>query len=238
MKNNEREIIRKENQIIKNEQKILSELKKEEKDIGEIKKSQSMIYLLLGIIIFALIGGLVYWNISLKRVYVEKSQIQGDEISLSAQSNGILYESYVKEGDYVSENAPIARIGNELIKSKIAGIVISTRNDIGTMFSRGQVVAKMIDPNSLRVIGRVEEDKGLRDISVGQNVIFTVDAFSGSEYSGIVDEVSPTSRSGDIVFNISGKREIREFDVKVRFDVEKYPELKNGMSAKVWIYKQ
>jgi len=45
------------------------------------------------------------------------------------------------------------------------------------------------------------------------------------------------SREGDVVFNISDKREVKQFDVKVRFDISKYPELKNGMSAKMWIKK-
>jgi multidrug resistance efflux pump len=83
----------------------------------------------------------------------------------------------------------------------------------------------------------VQEDKGLSQIKVGQSAIFTVDAFGSKEYSGIVDEISPTSNQGDIVFNISGTRQEQDFDVKVRFDTTQYPELKNGMSAKLWIYK-
>jgi len=77
----------------------------------------------------------------------------------------------------------------------------------------------------------------LSDIKVGQSAIFTVDAFGSKQYSGIVDQINPTSDTGDIVFNISGTRQEMNFDVKVRFDVNQYPELKNGMSAKLWIYK-
>jgi multidrug resistance efflux pump len=237
MNNKEQEILAREDEIIKKEDKILNKLEKEEKEIREIKKRQNMLYVLFGVVAVIVVGGFIYYRQTSGRIYVEKSQILGDEVSLSPQTNGILYENFVREGDLVSPNAPIARVGNELIKSKISGVVISTRNDIGTLLNRGQVVAKMVDPNSLRVIGRVAEDKGLSEISVGQNAMFTVDAFSGKEYVGIVDEVSPTSREGDLVFSISGKREVREFDVKLRFDVNKYSELKNGMSAKVWIYK-
>ena len=79
--------------------------------------------------------------------------------------------------------------------------------------------------------------KGLKDIKVGQTVVFTVDAFGSKEYPGIVNEISPTSNQGDIVFNISGARQEMDFNVKVRFDEAQYPELKNGMSAKLWIYK-
>ena len=95
----------------------------------------------------------------------------------------------------------------------------------------------MIDPEQLRVTGQVEEDKGLKDIKVGQTAIFTVDAFGSKKYSGIVDQINPTADSGDIVFNISNTRQENNFDVKIRFDSNQYPELKNGMSAKLWIYK-
>jgi hypothetical protein len=87
------------------------------------------------------------------------------------------------------------------------------------------------------VVGQVQEDKGLSQIKVGQSAIFTVDAFGSKQYSGIVDEISPTYNQGDIVFNISGARQEMNFDVKIRFDETQYPELKNGMSAKLWIYK-
>jgi hypothetical protein len=39
------------------------------------------------------------------------------------------------------------------------------------------------------------------------------------------------------VFSISDKREEREFEVRAIYDTNAYPELKNGMSAKMWIYK-
>jgi hypothetical protein len=93
----------------------------------------------------------------------------------------------------------------------------------------------MIDPRELRVIGQLEEDKGLKDVHVGQQATFTVDAFGSRTFYGIVDSVSPTSRESGIVFNISDKRETKSFDIKIRFDINAYPELKNGMSAKMTI---
>ena len=72
---------------------------------------------------------------------------------------------------------------------------------------------------------------------MGQGIIFTVDAFGAEKFNGIVDEVRPTSRQGDVVFNISSQRQENEFNIKIRFDEKNYPQLKNGMSAKVWIYK-
>ena len=46
-----------------------------------------------------------------------------------------------------------------------------------------------------------------------------------------------TSRASGIAFSISDKREAKEFEVRIRFNVDDYPELKNGMSAKAVILK-
>ena len=189
------------------------------------------------LIILGSIGGLIYWNIVSARVYIENSSISAPVINLSPAIGGTLQEVFVNVGDLVQEFAPVARVGNELIKAKSNGQILSVNTNIGASFGAGQVVATMINPNDLRVLGQVQEDKGFKDIKVGQSAIFTVDAFGSKEYSGIVDEISPTSNAGDIVFNISSTRQEMDFDVKVRFNVSQYPELKNGMSAKIWIYK-
>ena len=105
------------------------------------------------------------------------------------------------------------------------------------LFNASQAVVTMIDPSELRVVGQVEEDKGLKDISVGQQAVFTVDAFGSKKYIGTVEQISPTSNQSGIVFNISDKQAKQSYDVKIIFDASQHPELKNGMSAKIWIYK-
>jgi ketol-acid reductoisomerase len=87
------------------------------------------------------------------------------------------------------------------------------------------------------VVGHIEENKGLKDIKVGQRAMFEADAFGSKQFNGVVDEISETSRQSDVVFNISDNRQVQIFDVKIRYNLADYPELKNGMSAKVWIYK-
>jgi multidrug resistance efflux pump len=94
----------------------------------------------------------------------------------------------------------------------------------------------MIDPTTLRIVGQIDENKGLDKIAVGQYATFTVDAFGSQKFSGVVDEISPEAQSQDVVFQISDKREEQIFDVKVRYDTTQYPQLKNGMSAKLWVY--
>ena len=69
----------------------------------------------------------------------------------------------------------------------------------------------------------------MNDIQVGDPATFTVDAFGGEQFKGVVDEVAPTSEQGSVVFNISDQRPTNQFAVYVRFDPTQYPQLKNGM---------
>jgi multidrug resistance efflux pump len=188
--------------------------------------------------IAAIAAGAIYWYTNSQYVYVDTSSINAPEILLSPFSPGILEAVYVNEGDTVTVNQTVARVGNELIKSKVAGIIVSVPETIGAQINPGQAVVTMIDPTQLRVVGEVDENKGLDRIKVGDAVTFTVDAFGGKQYSGVVDEIAPTANSAGVVFNISNERQVQQFDVKARFDTNAYPELKNGMSARMWIYTQ
>ena len=212
-------------------------LKQIEKGIFKSTRNRIIAVILIALTVFAIIGGLIYWSIASSRVYVENSSVEAPIINLSTTTGGTLQEVFANVGDNVQNSTPIARVGNELIKSKSSGQILSLDTNIGDNFTPGKTVVTMINPSDLRIVGQVQEDKGLKDIKIGQTAIFTIDAFGSKQYSGIVDEISPTSNSGDIVFNISGSRQEQNFDVKVRFDVTQYPELKNGMSAKLWIYK-
>ena len=204
---------------------------------GENKTRRIMVFVLVVFVVAASFIGLVYLDAISKRVYIEKSEIDAPQIMLSAKTGGILEELFVKEGDQISANDVVARVGNELVKSKDAGLVINRQDSIGKYFGPGEEIVTMIKPGDLRIVGRLAEDKGLKDVKVGQRVVFEVDAFGTKQYEGIIDEVSPTSRASDVVFNISDQRQENEFNVKARFNLSQDPELKNGMSAKMWIYK-
>ena len=200
------------------------------------KKSIS---LLVGVIIVLLIGLGAYWFVSSQYVYIDQSMVESPIISLSSQNSDILQEVFVKVGDLVSVDQPIARVGDQIVKAKVAGLIVSVNQNIG-QFENAQagqaVVATMIDPTQLRVVGKLDEDKGLADIKIGDVAKFTVDTFGSKEYYGIVDEIGETSQTS-VTNNIFNQRPTNEFDVYVRFNPAKYPELKSGMSARIWVYK-
>lgn len=217
---------------------IEKELKQVE---GELKRFRLSMRAIIGLIlIVAAIGGAIvaYLAVTSRRVYIEKSTVEAPEIDLAPTVSGTLENMYVKAGDTVAANEVVARVGTELIKAKVSGIVTKADATVGQSYNPGQTVVAMIDPGALRVVGQIDENKGLDRIHVGDYVTFTVDAFGSKQYTGIVDSVSPEAESGSVVFTISDQRQEQVFDVKVRFDESAYPELKDGMSARLWVYPQ
>lgn len=189
-------------------------------------------------VIVLVAGGIAYWVITSARVYIDTATVEAPLIELAPSQAGVLQSVSVQPGDEVPAHTVVAQVGNELVKSKIAGTIVAVQEKAGAEITPGESVVSMIDPSQLRVVGKIDEDKGLSRIQVGDPVVFTVDAFGGKEYSGVIDEVSPTSEATQIVFNISDTRQEQQFDVKARFDVNAYPELKNGMSARLWVYQK
>jgi multidrug resistance efflux pump len=205
------------------------------------KNTNRAVWIRAGLIaaaILALAAGFMYWRVTSLRVYVDAASIEAPLIDLAPSQQGVLQQVYVQAGDVVAQDQTVAQVGNELIKSKVAGIIVAVPDTIGAQVNPNQAVVTMVDPTQLRVVGQVDEDKGLDRIQVGDRVEFTVDAFGSQTFNAVVDEIAPTSNQSGIVFNISDKREVKQFDVKARFDVGAYPQLKNGMSARLWIYGQ
>ncbi|HEY5383318.1 MAG TPA: HlyD family efflux transporter periplasmic adaptor subunit [Candidatus Paceibacterota bacterium] len=206
------------------------------------KKSTSpKVFALAAFIVVVLGGGIgafAYFAASSTTVYIDKAQIEAPIVALSPTSSGTLNTVYVAVGQILPRGTVVANVGTELIKSTSGGLVITVNNNIGKTVGTTDVIVSTIDPTQLRVVGQVQEDKGLVDIAPGQQAMFTVDAFGSQKFYGIVDEVSPTSVASDVVFSVSDQREEQNFNVKIKFDTTLYPQLNNGMSAKIWVYKQ
>jgi multidrug resistance efflux pump len=182
--------------------------------------------------------GAFYLFVTNNQIYTDKADIEAPIISISASQDGTLQKMLVENGQQISANTPVAQVADQILRSNEAGLVVSAESIEGKTVKSGDPIVTLIHPADLRVVAHIDEDKGLSGIRVGQLVSFNVDAFGSKKYTGIVEEISATSRQSGVVFNISDQREVRQFDVKIKFDVAKYPELKNGMSAKVTIFKK
>jgi multidrug resistance efflux pump len=192
---------------------------------------------LTGIILIVLaLSAVLLWRAGQGKIKIDKSVISAPSISISPTTAGTLLEVYVRPGDTVSANAPLAKVGTETLTAQIAGIVTAVQNTPGATITSGQSVVTMINPSELRVVGTIDENKGLDKLAVGQSATFTVDAFGSKKFTGIVERIAPRANESAVVFSISDKRETRTFDVTVRFDTGAHPEFKDGMSARLVIY--
>jgi multidrug resistance efflux pump len=187
-------------------------------------------------VIFGLLGLFLFWQAEKSSVFIENSNLEAPIINLAPSAPGVLDALYVKEGDVVTANSPVALVGSQIISAKDGGVVSYAPEVLGSYFSPGQTVVSIVNVNEMKVVGQLEETKGLENIVAGQRATFSVDAFPGKTYVGVVDEVSTVSDDTGVLFNISDQRPIEKFDVKVRFNVTDYPELKSGMSAKITVY--
>ena len=188
------------------------------------------------VVIFGALFGFLFFESTKNTVLIENSDLEAPIINLSPSSPGILNALYVKEGDHVLADSQIALVGSQIISTKNDGIVASAPSLLGAYFTPGQTVASIVNTAEMKVVGQIDETKGLNVIKIGQRATFSVDTFPGKTYEGIVSEISPVSNDNGIVFSISDTRPVKKFDVKVNFNVVDYPELKSGMSAKITVY--
>lgn len=186
-------------------------------------------------VVLLLVGAFTFEK-KVDRVSVDDSLIDAPMVSVAPVIPGDLKKVYIYEGENIRRGDPIADVGNQTIHAQSDGLVVKVNSGLGGIVSAQTPVAQLIDPNQLRVDGTIDETKGLKDIKVGQPVSFTVDAFPGRTFWGFVDEVSPTSKSTQLSFSVSSERPVQQFEVFARFDSQTYPEIKNGMSAKMTVF--
>jgi multidrug resistance efflux pump len=199
---------------------------------------QRYLFIALAVLgVLKVVGGGWYLAESGRYVYSDKAAVEAPVIQLAPSAPGTLMSVLVHDGDSVRASQSVARVGGEMLSARVAGRVLVAKRDIGAAYLPGQPVVTMIQPSQLRIVARIEENKGLKDVRPGQEAIFTVDAFGSQQFEGTVESVAATNVEGDVVFNISDKREAKEFEVKIAYDQDAAPRFENGMSARVWIVK-
>ncbi len=191
-----------------------------------------------GLLVVIVIVGIFYLFITRNQIYTDKADIEAPLISIAPTQGGTLQKMLVASGQQIAANTSVAQVADQILRSDQQALVVEAQSNEGKTVNAGEAVVTVIHPSDLRVVAHIDEDKGLSGIKVGQLVNFTVDTFGSKKYTGIVDEISSTSRQSGVVFNISDQRQVKQFDVKIKFDVQKYSELRNGMSAKVTIFKK
>lgn len=90
------------------------------------------------VILAALCGAALYWQMASTRIGIDTSLVSAPLIALSPSAPGQLNEIYVSVGEFVPANATVAKVGDELIKTKVAGQIVDVQTDIGKTFSRAR----------------------------------------------------------------------------------------------------
>jgi len=170
------------------------------------------------------------------RIYIDNSLIQAPVITISPSVSGMVQEIDVQEGQMVQTGDTLAVVGSETLRAETDGLIISANDLTGSVVNPETQLIQMIRPVNLRVAGTIDENKGLNDIRVGQVVSFTVDALPGNTFWGYVSEISPSAVAPAFSFSTSSERGTQQFVVYTKFNSAAYPDIKNGMSAKMVVY--
>src|SRR5438128_1892115 len=128
---------------------------------------------LLIVVVGGGIAGAAYFAAGAHTVSIDKAQVEAPVVTLSPTAAGVLRHLYVQAGDTVAPGTVVAQVGVGLIKAVQGGLVIATHGDIGDSVTAEESVVDMIDPSSLRVVGEIDENKGLSRLHTGDPVSFT-----------------------------------------------------------------
>lgn len=192
--------------------------------------------LFAGIGIAAIIAALLFYELRRDRIFIDDSLVSAPVTSIAPPTAGTLTQLSVYEGEMIKKGDTVAVIDGETVRTDTDGLVIQASNQIGSSVNPQSTIVQIINPSDMRIAGTIDENKGMDQIRVGQAVSFTVDALPGKTFWGYIDEVSPTAKQTQLSFSISSERPTQQFVIYARFDATKYPEIKNGMSAKMTVY--
>jgi multidrug resistance efflux pump len=199
-------------------------------------KSLKLIILIGALAITFWLAYFYYSQIYYGRLYLDKSQIQTPVINISPSTAGKVLEINVKEGQKVVAGDSLAVVGSETLRAQTDGLIIAASDLTGSMVNQATQLIQMIRPTNMRVVGTIDENKGLNQITIGQVVSFTVDALPGKTFWGFVDEISASANTPAFSFSASTERPTQQFTIYAKFNTSLYPDIKNGMSAKMIIY--
>lgn len=204
--------------------------------IAKIREPKTMRILLIIALAIAIIGGYLFYAKLADRVFIDDSLISAPIVTFSPTTPGQILSLKVYDGEKVKRGDALAIVGTSTLNAYQDGLVVSTNRAVGSVATQQTPVVQMINFADMRVAGTIDENKGLDLIKVGQAVSFTVDAFPGQTFWGYIDEISPTAKQTQLQFSVSSERPTQQFLIYAKFNAYDYPQIKNGMSAKMTVY--
>ncbi|WP_211241276.1 HlyD family secretion protein [Pseudonocardia spinosispora] len=192
-------------------------------------------------------GG-AYFLYSSKFVTTDNAQVDGDKIDFNAPATGTLTNWTISQGSSVETNQIVGRIRinsngvQQTIKSPGNGTVAVNNVVNGQYVNAGTELATAYDMSKIYVTARVDETD-VEDVHPGALVDISVDAFSGTPVTGIVQEVQGSAAGVFSLFpesNSSGnfQKVTQVIPVKIALVNTNGVQLAPGMNVTVHIHKQ
>ncbi|MDW8802864.1 HlyD family efflux transporter periplasmic adaptor subunit [Clostridium sp. A1-XYC3] len=191
--------------------------------------------LIIGILIaiVAALGGIgaYYWYQNTYYVSTEDARVGADLVSVTPQISGKLLELNVQEGETVTKNQILARqemnnlpdssVDQSLVRSPISGIVVKKQGTVGELWSSGQTMFTLVDPNNLYISANIEETK-LGKVKAGQPVDITIDQFGSQKFTGKVKSIGEATNSALSLLSSSTSgtftKVVQRVPVKIQLD--------------------
>jgi multidrug resistance efflux pump len=157
---------------------------------------------LVFVVLLAISGGIGYYLYHNYMYYsTDDAQVTGVIVPISAPAAGQLTTLTVKQGDTVTAGevlatmTPAASTNNSRsapaslsITSPISGTIVQTLAVQGQNVSPGLPLIQLTNLHAVTVTAYVDES-AINNVSIGQDVDITVDAYSGTTFTGHVQQI-------------------------------------------------
>lgn len=159
-----------------------------------------LIPVLVVLAFLAIVGGIGYYIYNSYTFYsTDDAQVNGQIVNIGATGNGQLTTLSVKQGDKVTSGQTIGSItvtgtganaqsSTVNVTSPINGTIVQVAAVQGQGVAPGLTIAQVTDLSNVNVIAYVDENT-INNVSVGQQVDVRVDAYSGTTYTGHVQQI-------------------------------------------------
>lgn len=201
------------------------------------KRKKLIIGILIAIVVSLLGIVAYYWYENTYYVETEDARVAADLVTVGPQISGKLLEMNVEEGDKVTKNQILAyqemnnlaesSVEQSIVRAPIDGIVVKKQGNVGELWSTGQTLVTLINPEKLYINANIEETK-LEKLKIGETVDITIDQYDSKKFTGKVKTIGEVSNSAlsllpstsgtftKVIQRVPIKIELDEFDTKLR----------------------
>lgn len=214
-----------------------------------LKRETKIRLLVIGVLALLIAAAFITYYLIESRTYVttDNAQVDGNQISITAPTSGILIDWHGQQGTQLQQNTPVGRIEIQgsfmqpqmVIRAPADGVVAVDNGVPGSFVTAGTQLAIAYDGSGVFVTARVDETE-IDAVRVGAPVKISVDAFPNADLTGRVSEIKTGAAGVFSLFpqsNTSGnyQKVTQVIPVKITIDDRQNLPLVPGMNATVKI---